>query len=155
MSGFADRTKCRKADFKPFRMDGARAAYTVAYFFEYMGVLVAYGLVPSDFVIDFSANMLARSWYVLQPFVESERRFREKHSGDGISAGFVSHFEHLVALTLDSEGKPIDQKTHEKLGLQKINNSRLSQVSYPTERPGWQPAEREGQIYIIQREEER
>jgi hypothetical protein len=102
--------------------DGWRSsAYIVAYFFEYLGVLVAYKLVPADFVIDFSANMIMRSWHVLDPFIRAERAYRRTHAAAGVSAGFVSHFEHLAARTLDEAGQPIDGVIQRRIGLRKLD----------------------------------
>lgn len=82
------------------------SAYEVAYFFEYLGILVAYGLVPKDLVVDFSANLVVRSWHALEPFIQMERTHRKRAGVSGIPPGFVTHFEHLVKLTIDSNGKP-------------------------------------------------
>jgi hypothetical protein len=97
------------------------SAYQVAYFFEYLGILVAYELVSEDLVVDFSANLLGRSWHILEPFIRRERVCRQKASAiSGISPGFVTHFEHLVALTISSNGKHIDDSIHERLKLRTV-----------------------------------
>lgn len=96
------------------------SAYEVAYFFEYLGILVAYKLVPEDLVVDFSANLVVRSWRALEPFIEKERAYRQKAAIPGASAGFVTHFEHLVGLTVDSTGAPVDRSIQERLGLRKL-----------------------------------
>ncbi|MGH3870922.1 MAG: DUF4760 domain-containing protein [Pseudonocardiaceae bacterium] len=106
--------------FKALPVDWRESAYAVAYFFEYLGVLVAYELVPENLVVDFSANLIGSSWRVLEPFIQKERMYRRRVCGSGISPGFVTHFEHLVALTLDSDGKPVDDSIHERLKLQKV-----------------------------------
>jgi hypothetical protein len=108
--------------FQSLPADWRESAYAVAYFFEYLGVLVAYELVPEDLVVDFSANLIGRSWYVLEPFIEKERMYRRQVCASGISPGFVTHFEHLVALTLDSDGKPVDDSIHERLKLRKVSH---------------------------------
>jgi hypothetical protein len=98
------------------------SAYRVAYFFEYLGLLVAYELAPRDSIIDFSANLVVRSWRALEPFIEAERRYREG-AGGGVSSGFVSHFEHLVVLTMGQDGHPVDSEIHEKLSLKRVADS--------------------------------
>jgi hypothetical protein len=95
------------------------SAYRVTYFFEYLGLLVAYELVPKDSVIDFSANLVGRSWRVLAPFIHAERAFRQGIGG-GTSVGFASHFEHLVTLTVDENGKPVDSSIHQRLHLRRV-----------------------------------
>jgi hypothetical protein len=108
--------------FKSLPDDWRDSAYTVAYFFEYLGVLVAYKLVPEEIVIDFSANLLVRTWRALAPIIQKERTYREKSytSDISISKGFVRHFEHLVALAINANGEPIDASIHERLGLRKM-----------------------------------
>jgi hypothetical protein len=93
----------------------------VAYFYEHMGILVSYKLVPEDIVIDMSANALVRSWYALEPFIRQERIHRKGNASAGISPNFVSHFEHLAAIaTKVHNGKYIDDPIHERLKLKKI-----------------------------------
>lgn len=125
--------------FQDLPDDWRTSAYTVAYFFEYMGVLVAYELVPARFVIDFVANTMARSWVSLASFIEAERRFRAKHSDAEMSAGFVSHFEHLVALSVDPKVGPVDAISHKRLGLKKASPGIFSGASYPTDGGAWKP----------------
>lgn len=109
--------------FQSLPEDWRDSAYQVAYFFEYLGVLVAYELVPEDLVVDFSANLLRRSWEALDPFIRKEREYRRESATPGISPNFVTHFEHLVALTIDSNGKPIDDSIHERLKLLSVPES--------------------------------
>lgn len=109
--------------FQSLPADWRDSAYEVAYFFEYLGVLVAYRLVPEDLIVDFSANLLARSWRALEPFIREERMHRQKAGISGTSSGFVTHFEHLVALTIDAKGKPIDGAIHERLKLRSVPHS--------------------------------
>lgn len=92
------------------------------YFFETLGVLVAYDMVPKDFVVDFSANMVGRSWRALDPFIQAERAFRRRTSAPGVSTGFVSHFEHLVALTMDDHGDPVDEEIHKQIRLRQVGD---------------------------------
>lgn len=106
--------------FQSLPEEWRESAYTVAYFFEYLGVLVAYELVPREIVVDFSANLIYRSWQALEPFILAERRHRRGFRTAGVSVGFVTHFEHLVALTVDSRGESVDGAIHERLGLRKV-----------------------------------
>lgn len=107
------------------------SAYTVVYFFEHLGLLVAYDLVPEEFVVDFSANLIGRSWHVLEPFVRAERDHRKRTSPPGVSPNFVSHFEDLVALAIDESGAAVDGRIHRKLGLRSMPRrvSNLPEVS--------------------------
>jgi hypothetical protein len=99
------------------------SAYEVAYFFEHLGILVAYELVPEDLIVDFSANAVVRSWRTLDPFIQKEREHRRQGSATaGISPNFVSHFEHLavIATSGDSRENHIDDSIHERLKLRKF-----------------------------------
>jgi hypothetical protein len=113
-----------KDGFQALPDDWRASAYVVAYFFEYLGVLVAYKLVPEEFVIDFSSNLILRSWDALQPFIEAERTFRGQQTAGRLSPGFVSHFEHLVAMTVDDAGRSIDYVLHEKIKLKSVRDFR-------------------------------
>lgn len=99
------------------------SAYTVAYFFEYLGLLVAYDLVPEDSVVDFSANMIGRSWRALEPFIQAERAYRSKVAPPGVSNGFVSHFEHLAVLTLSTNGHSVDSEIHRRIKLRSFRST--------------------------------
>lgn len=108
--------------FQALEYEWRQSAYIVTYFFETLGLLVAYDLVPKDFVVDFSANMIGRSWRALDPFIQAERAFRRRTSARGVSAGFVSHFEHLVALTMDEHGDPVDGEIHKQVRLRQLDD---------------------------------
>lgn len=117
------------------------SAYRVAYFFEYLGILVAHGLVPTDLIVDFSANLVVRSWRALEPFIEAERRHRrDTCEPANISAGFVTHFEHLVCLAFDGAGRPYDTRIHDRLKLRKVaRTSRPPVVLDAVERLAYEP----------------
>jgi hypothetical protein len=97
------------------------SALQVAYFFEYLGVLVAHRLIPTEIVVDATANVTARTWAVIEPFIRAERARREKiHAGNPrVSRGFVRHYEHLVALTTVND-KPADEEIQKKLALKQV-----------------------------------
>lgn len=116
-------SKAPEGGFQSLPVDLRDSAYEVAYFFEYLGVLVAYKLVPEDLVVDFSSNLLARSWRALEPFIREERIHRQRIGISSVSTGFVTHFEHLVTLTIDSDGTPIDDSIHERLRLRQVTQS--------------------------------
>lgn len=97
------------------------SALQVAYFFEYLGILIAYKLIPEEIVVDATANSVARTWAILEPFVRAERARRvELNAGnDAVSTGFVRHYEHLVALT-SVDGRPADEAIHRRLDLKSV-----------------------------------
>jgi hypothetical protein len=99
------------------------SAYQVACFFEYLGSLVAYDLVPEDLILGVSSNAVVRSWRTLEPFIQKERQHRQAYASAGLSSNFVSHFEHLavIASTVDSRGKNIDDLILERLKTRKFS----------------------------------
>jgi len=80
-----------------------------------------------------SADLLLRSWCVLEPFIEAERRYRRASCQPvNISPGFVTHFEHLVALAHDADGRSTDSKIHKRLRLRKVTAAARSGVDPAT-----------------------
>ncbi len=111
--------------FEALPLGWRESAYEVAYFFEHLGILVAYELVSEDLIVDFSANAVVRSWRTLDPFIQKERgRRRQGCATAAISPNFVSHFEHLavIATSVDSRKKYIDDSIHERLRLRKFSS---------------------------------
>ena len=107
--------------FQALPADWRESAYAVAYFFEHLGILAAYNLVPENLILDCSANALVRSWRTLEPFIRQERAHRLKIGG--LSPNFVSHFEHLavIAAETNSHGKYVDDLIHERVKLRKFS----------------------------------
>jgi hypothetical protein len=82
-----------------------------------LGILVAHRLIPEEVVIDATANSAARTWSVLEPFIRAERQRRqEANKGTTVSSGFVTHYEHLVAL-MSVDDEPADRAIHLRLDL--------------------------------------
>lgn len=97
------------------------SALQVTYFFEYLGILIAHRLIPEEVVVDATANSVARTWSVLEPFIRAERQRREEATkGTAVSSGFVRHYEHLVALTA-VDGGPADAVIHRRLDLRTVD----------------------------------
>lgn len=107
--------------FQALPQDWRESAYAVAYFFEHLGLLVAYELIPQNFILDCSSHALVRSWRTLEPFIHQERVYRQRTAD--LSPNFVSHFEHLavIAAETNSHGKYIDDLIHEQIRLRKFN----------------------------------
>ena len=97
------------------------SALQVAYFFEYLGILIAHRLIPEEVVVDATANSVARTWSVLEPVIRAERQRREEaNKGTAVSSGFVRRDEHLVALTAVAGG-PADASIHRRLNLRTVD----------------------------------
>lgn len=106
--------------FQSVPEDWRKSALEVAYFFEYLGILVAYELVPEDLVVDFSANLIGRSWWALEPFIKKEREYRRRNGDPRVSPGFVTHFEHLAGLATSFDGGPAEDAARRRSGLRSM-----------------------------------
>jgi hypothetical protein len=75
------------------------SAYEVSYFFEHVGLLVAFRMIPADLIVGTMATFLLRSWNTLSPWIDSERAYRAGSGGDRADH-FLPYFENLVALAM-------------------------------------------------------
>jgi len=85
------------AGFQGLSEDERDEAYTVCYFFEYLGVLVAFQHVSEDMALGTMATQLTQTWTRMLPWIEGERRLRRDQHGPGTGSLFLPYFEHLVA----------------------------------------------------------
>lgn len=78
---------------RPLRND----AYKVCYLFEYLGALIAYGLVNEDVLLSLMATPIMQVWTVMKPFIDSEREHRANDYPPDTPAGFLVHYDHLIS----------------------------------------------------------
>jgi hypothetical protein len=72
-------------------------AYRVCYFFEYLGILVAFGHIDGDIVIGTMSTQLVEVWTVMRPWIACERVVRR--NGEPLGGhDFLPYFENLVFL---------------------------------------------------------
>ncbi|MFZ3568777.1 DUF4760 domain-containing protein [Streptomyces sp. BH097] len=84
------------------------SAYQVCYYFEYLGVLTAHGMVRVDVVVGTMATQLVAVWNKMFPWIEAERASRSRGSiplRDRVASGFLPHYENLVR-EIESRGGP-------------------------------------------------
>lgn len=73
-------------------------AYTVCYFFEYIGLLVASGHLDQQLVLNSMSTQLAEVWNIMRPTIAQERRTRSLVADMYYGKRFLPHYEHLIAL---------------------------------------------------------
>jgi hypothetical protein len=71
-------------------------AYKVCYLFEYLGALVAYGLVNEDILLSLMATPIKQVWTVMKPVIDGERKHRTDDYPPDTPAGFLVHYDYLV-----------------------------------------------------------
>jgi hypothetical protein len=74
-------------------------AYQICYFFDYLGILVLYGIITEDMVVDWVGTRLVLIWATMRPFIEAEREHRRITYPPETPPGFLLHFEHLIKET--------------------------------------------------------
>jgi hypothetical protein len=74
------------------------SAFTVCYFFEYIGLLVAFGHLDQKLVLDSMSTQLVEIWNIMQPAIAEERKTRSLSTDPYYAKRFLPHYEHLMAL---------------------------------------------------------
>jgi len=84
--------------FSGLQGDSQEAAYTVCYYFEYMGLLVSFGHLDRSLVLESMSTQLVELWQIMQPWIIGEREVRANVKDQYRGKRFLPHYEHLVAL---------------------------------------------------------
>jgi len=96
------------------------SAYAVCYFFDYLGVLVAFGLIDQNIILGFMSSQITRTWHSLEDNINAERRHRSQAYRPDAPPGFLSYFEYLVKLVKAAGGPAISVHVRTRLGLARI-----------------------------------
>lgn len=88
---------------------------TVCYFFDYLGVIVAFELAHKDIIIAPMCTQIIRVWTALEPVIKSERAYRKANYPPDASPGFLQYFEFLVRLVRDSGGSDAAMRVNRQL----------------------------------------
>ncbi|MEU4523567.1 hypothetical protein AB0F52_33240 [Amycolatopsis sp. NPDC024027] len=96
------------------------SVYSVCYFFDYLGVLLAFGLIERDLVIGSLGTHIVRTWSLLEPHIVAEREHRSQAYPADAPAGFLRYFESLVALVRRSGGRSAGEVITRRLGLPEL-----------------------------------
>ena len=101
------------------------SAYTWCYFCDYLGQLVLHKIVSEELIIGFTGTQISQLWGVLEPFIESERGHRLETLPEGVPAGFLGYYEHLVARIATRGGRTAADKIRENYSAQKMSPEAL------------------------------
>ncbi|HET6733027.1 DUF4760 domain-containing protein, partial [Mycobacterium sp.] len=93
------------------------SVYSVCYFFDYLGVLLAFGVIERDLVIGSLGTHIVRTWSLLEHHVVAERDHRSRAYPADAPAGFLRYFESLVVLVRQSGGRSAGEVVIRRLGL--------------------------------------
>ena len=83
--------------FEDLSNDLREDAYKVCYFFDYIGTLVAFGIIREDIVIAVLGTQITRVWSAMFRIIKSERQHRNETFSGGTPPGFLEYYGHLVA----------------------------------------------------------
>ncbi|MGW3995684.1 DUF4760 domain-containing protein [Amycolatopsis sp. NPDC004772] len=97
------------------------SVYSVCYFFDYLGVLLAFGLIERDLVVGSPGTHIVRTWSLLEPHIAAEREHRSHAYPADAPAGFLRYFESLVALVRQSGGRSAGEMIGHRLGLPSLS----------------------------------
>jgi len=116
-------------DEEPSERDGIEAlspscrdsVYAVCYFFDYLGVLLAFGMIEKDVIVSALGTHIMRVWYLLQPYILAERVHRARVCPVDAPAGFLVYFEYLVVLVRKSGGRSASEVIVRRLGIPNLD----------------------------------
>jgi hypothetical protein len=92
------------ASFKDLPDAPRDSAYTVCYFFEYLGHLVAFGHLDSDHVLGTMSSQLIEVWRIMRPWIAGERAARAIAVDPYQGRDFLPYYENLVTLIAAENG---------------------------------------------------
>ena len=97
--------------------DRREDAYKVCYFFDYIGTLVAFGIISQDIVISTMGTQIMQVWSAMYPAIENERDRRSKTFPANTPPGFLTFYGHIVACIESSGGSEAAKKSKRKLAF--------------------------------------
>ncbi len=104
-------------------------AYKVCYFFDYMGTLIAYGIISEGIVIGVMGTRVMQIWHAMWPTIESERDLRQGDSyPEDAPRGFLVYYEHLVARVVELDGRQAASNLQRGLGIRRLPRPRIAEV---------------------------
>ena len=101
--------------------DYRNSAYTVIYYFNQVGTLVAFDLVSESLIIGVLGSWIMHTWRVLEPLIIRERKHRASTYPPGIPPNFSDYYEHLVQRILDLGGPEAMNLIQERIRLRHLS----------------------------------
>jgi hypothetical protein len=96
-------------------------AYEVCYFFDYLGVLVTFGIIRDELVISLCGTTIMQVWLAAEPLIFKERTHRRNTYPEGISPGFLVYYEDLVCRIMARGGRDAARQIQQRSGLRQLN----------------------------------
>ena len=96
------------------------SAEQFCFFCEGLGLAIAAGLVPENFIISLMGTQIVEVWLVIEPCIMDERDYRARKSGDCVPSEFLPHYEHLVARILELGGRDAGVNIRRELGVRRL-----------------------------------
>lgn len=100
--------------------DRRQDAYKVLYFFDYIGTLVAFGIIREDIVIATMGTQIMQVWSAMFPFIEKERIHRSQAYPSNTPPGFLAFYEHLVACVYALGGREAAIMIRKEIGVRRL-----------------------------------
>ncbi|SDL02023.1 DUF4760 domain-containing protein [Streptomyces indicus] len=91
-----DEDLLRAEGFGALPTEVQQSAYQTCYFFEYLGVLTAHGMVRVEVVVGTMGTQLVQIWDKMQDCIIAERELRAGSLPAGAPSAFLPYFENLV-----------------------------------------------------------
>lgn len=96
------------------------SAEQFCFFCEGLGLAIAVGLVPENFIISLMGTQIVEVWRVMEPYIMGERDCRARTSADCVPSEFLPHYEHLVARILELGGRDAGANIRRELGVRRL-----------------------------------
>ena len=112
--------KTTGSGFRALSKDRQEDAYRVCYFFDQIGVLVAFGIVHEDIVVAIMGTQIVQVWSVMFPLIESERKYRSKTYPSNAPSGFLAFYEHLVTCVYALGGREAAIMIRKRIGVRRL-----------------------------------
>jgi hypothetical protein len=100
--------------------DRQEDAYRVCYFFDQIGVLVAFRIVHEDIVVAIMGTQIVQVWSVMFPLIESERKYRSETYPSNAPSGFLAFYEHLVTCVYALGGREAAIMIRKRIGVRRL-----------------------------------
>ena len=98
------------------------SAYTVGYFFDYVGTLMLFRLVDEAIIIGQLSSQAVVLWRILENHILSERDHREVTNPPGASSGFLKFYEHMIVEIMDRGRENAAAKVQRAKGIRQLPN---------------------------------
>jgi hypothetical protein len=111
----------RHEDLAHYQKKWREDAYEVCYYFDYLGVLVSFGIIREELVISLWGTTIIQVWLAAEPLISKERAHRRITYSAGISPGFLVYYEDLVCRIMARGGRDAARQIQEQSGLRQLN----------------------------------